>query len=447
MRTINKGKTPSPSEGRPSAAKIISTSLQAGNAGPGVHKTSATGLYLKVGQTGAGSYFWRYRLGELRREIGLGSRDRVKLAEARAAASEADALRRKGVDPIDERRRKRAEALAQALAGQPLRFREAAEAYLKDHAPHWKHKYASAVWLNPLVKFAFPLIGGLELDRIELSHVIAVMEAAEEADAAETARRVRARIERVINSAMARGRCDSARRNPADGKLIAAARPSKRKGERPHYRAVDLNDAPKVFQELKARAETHSAFAAWCFMIACAARPSEALNAKWAEIDLVKHLWTLSPERMKSCRQHIVPLSSAALAVLERQARVRAGEAVFPARSGSPLNYNSFATAPAKAGIHAACPHGWRSVFRDWAGDIGEISRDLAEAALAHSVSATEGAYRRLTAVERRRAVMEAYARWLDNDNAEVVASRQAKPPDSVPMRMHEEPFSTPFLP
>jgi integrase len=166
---------------------------------------------------------------------------------------------------------------------------------------------------------------------------------------------------------------------------------------------------------------------------------SEALNARWAEIDLAKRLWTLSPERMKSSKQHTVPLSSAALAVLERQARVRAGEAVFPGRSGSPLNYNSFATAPAKAGIDAACPHGWRSVFRDWAGDIGEISRDLAEAALAHSLGATEGAYRRLTAVERRRAVMEAYARWLNDDNAKVVASRQAKPPEPAPMRMDEE--------
>src|SRR4029077_12319352 len=123
--------------------------------------------------------------------------NKVKLAEARVAAKDADALRRKGIDPIDERRRERAEAIAKARAAQPLRFREAVEAYLKDHAPHWKHKYARAVWLNPLVKFAFPVIGGLELDRIELSHVVAVMDAAEEADAAETARRVRARIERV----------------------------------------------------------------------------------------------------------------------------------------------------------------------------------------------------------------------------------------------------------
>jgi integrase len=125
---------------------------------------------------------------------------------------------------------------------------------------------------------------------------------------------------------------------------------------------------------------------------------------------------------MKSAREHVVPLSTTALAVLKRRACVRTGDAIFPGRSGLPLSYNSFAQAPAKAGIDAACPHGWRSVFRDWAGDIGEIARDLAEAALAHSLGATEGAYRRLTAVDRRRAVMETYARWLNDGNAKVVA-------------------------
>jgi integrase len=191
----------------------------------------------------------------------------------------------------------------------------------------------------------------LNLDQIDLSHVLAVMDAAEQAGAAETARRLRARVERVINAAMAKGRCDSARRNPADGKLISAARPTKRKGERAHYRAVDLNDAPAVFQALKARAETSTAFAAWVFMIVCASRPSEALEAKWSEIDFNECLWAIPPKRMKAERAHKVPLSTAALAVLERQASVRSGGAIFPGGSGSPLSYNSFATAPAKAGI------------------------------------------------------------------------------------------------
>jgi integrase len=157
-------------------------------------------------------------------------------------------------------------------------------------------------------------------------------------------------------------------------------------------------------------------------MVLTAARPSEALNSKWSEIDLDKRLWTLSPERMKSSKQHIVPLSAAALEVLDRQARVRTGDAVFPGGSGSPLSYNSFATAPMRAGIDAACPHGWRSVFRDWAGDVGDVPRDLAEATLAHSLGSTEAAYRRRSAVERRRPIMEAYASWLNGESAQVIA-------------------------
>ena len=123
----------------------------------------------------------------------------------------------------------------------------------------------------------------------------------------------------------------------------------------------------------------------------------------------------------------LVPLSSAALAVLDRQQRVRIRDAVFPGRSGAPLSYASFATAPAKAGIDACTPHGWRSCFRDWCGDIGDVPRDLAEAALAHSLNAAEGAYRRMTAVERRREVMTRYADWLNDERGKVLAFPRAQ--------------------
>ena len=214
--------------------------------------------------------------------------------------------------------------------------------------------------------------------------------------------------------------------NPAGSNLIAAAHPSKRKGERRHYRAVKIDDAQEVFRALKA--EEGSAFGAWLFMVLTAARPSEALEARWAEVDFDRRLWTLPAERMKSAKQHVVPLSIAALAVLDRQQRVRTGDAMFPGGSGSPLSYASFATAPAKAGINACTPHGWRSCFRDWCGDIGDVPRDLAEAALAHSLNATEGAYRRMTAVERRREVMTRYADWLNDERGKVLAFPIGKP-------------------
>ena len=251
-------------------------------------------------------------------------------------------MRRKGFDPIDERRRERAENLARSRATPPTTFKQMTAEYLRAHGDGWKHKYARAVWLNPLIKYAFPIIGDLPLDQIELSHVLAVMDAAEQAGFQMTARRIKENIARVINAAMAKGRCNAERRNPADAKLIAAARPSKRKGERPHYRAVDLNDAPKVFQMLKARAETHTAFAAWVFMILTAARPSEALNAQLSELDHDQKLWVLPPTRAKSSKQHIVPLSTAALEILERQARVRRRRRGLPRRGRQPIELQLF---------------------------------------------------------------------------------------------------------
>ena len=158
---------------------------------------------------------------------------------------------------------------------------------------------------------------------------------AEKAGAPDTARRVRSRIELVLNAAIAQGLRTATLINPAGGKLIAAAHPSKRKGERPHYRAVKIDEAQEVFRALKA--EEGSAFAAWLFMVLTAARPSEALEARWAEVDFDRRLWTVPPERMKSAKQHVVPLSNAALAVLDRQQSSAPAMRYFPAGRAHPL--------------------------------------------------------------------------------------------------------------
>jgi integrase len=404
---------------------IISTDIQLKKAPPGVYKVSgAVGLYFKASAPGKGSFFYRFRLGDRRRELGLGSYAVASLAEARQLAQDAATLCRKGVDPIEARRRERAENIARARAAKPVTFAQMTEIYLNDNASGWKHRHARQTWLGPLKLYAFPVIGDIGLDEISVEHVLAVISKAEGGveGRKETAKRCLARIGRVIDAARAKGLRQREFSNPADSRLISAIRPMKRKGARPHFRAVDLADAPKIFQELKARAETHGAIAAWCFMVLTAARPSEALQARWDEIDLDKRLWVVPAERMKSAREHIVPLSQAAVDILERQARIRTGDSVFPSRSGSPFVYDTFAIAPARAGIDACTPHGWRSVFKDWAGDIGEIPRDLAEAALAHILGSTEASYRRRTAVGKRREVMENYSRWLNGKGAEVIA-------------------------
>lgn len=398
----------------------IANQMQADRAPIGVHKiTGAVGLSLKVGETGKGSYFYRFRLGDRRREMGLGARHEITLAEAREAAAKHKAACKRGEDPIEERLRERAANLAKSRAAKPVVFRQMVEAYLAKHAPGWKHRYARQSWVNPLVNYAYPVIGHLGLDQIEIAHIVEIMERAEKAGAPDLARRIRLRVEQVLNSAIALS--GKAMRNPADIKLIGAVRPMKRKkGDRSHFRAVKLADAPRIFQELKARAARDRVLAAWVFMILCASRPSEALCAQWSEIKDDERLWVIPPERMKSGEPHEVPLSTEALTLLKQQRCT--GDSIFPGRGGSPRSYASFAKAPAKAGIDAATPHGWRSVFRKWAGDIGEVPRDLAEAALAHSLGDVEAAYwRGSRAVNLRREVMEKFAAWLNGESAQVI--------------------------
>jgi integrase len=410
--------------------KPISVAKQAMAAQPGVHSvTGAAGLYLKKGENGTGSWFYRYRHGKdaggrnVRREMGLGSIGEVTLADARKKAKELAVQRANGCDPIEARRKERADKLTQArIEAKKVTFAQAARSHLEAHAPSWKHRHARASWWNPIRNYALPIISDLLLDEIQIEHVVAVMRPAEKANAPEVARRVRARIETVLDAATAKGQRDVTRLNPASARLIAKVHPSKRRGERKHYRAVPLDSAPEIFRRLRDRAETSTPIAAWLFMIATAARPSEALKARWDEIDLVQKLWTIPAARMKNDKPHAVPLSSIALAALERQACVRAGDAVFPGPRGVHPSYRTFVDAAMKAGVDAGAPHSWRSIFKDWAGDYGRIDRDLAEAALAHSLGATEASYRRRTAVEARRPVMEAYAAWLLDEGANVIA-------------------------
>jgi integrase len=398
----------------------ISTQDQADGAPLSIHKVSkVVGLYLKVGDGGAASYFLRYRLGDKRREMGIGSRGAISLAKARNEVLDAHGLIRKGVDPISERKRERVENIARTQTKPPVVFKQMAENYLKVHGGRWRHKYARTAWIRPLELYAYPEIAKLGLEQIQIPHVSAIMQRAEDAGAPATAFRVRMRVEQVLSHAIALS--GKVLGNLATGKL----HPKPPAGDRPHFRAVDLDDAPAVFRELKAIAVeragslTGNAFNAWLMMILTASRPSEALGARWSEIILAKKLWAVPGVRMRSGKAHTVPLSDEVLAVLDQQRPACTGDLIFPGRGGSLMSYDTFTLAPSKAGIDAASPHGWRSVFRDFCGDIAEdISRDLAEAALAHSLGKVEASYRRRTAVEKRRPIMESYAGWLSDDGA-----------------------------
>ena len=268
-------------------------------------------------------------MGPDQRVLVLGAFIEITLADAREAAIEAVKLARKGIDPIEQRKRDKAANLAAERAKQPITFREAAEAYCELHAPSWKHKYAGRVWLNPIIKYAYPVIGDFPLNDIEPRHIIAIRSAANKGTvpepgqksrgskgpAPEAGQRVQRRIRKILSAAIVTGERDRARGNPADAELIAAVLPSKRKGERPHFRRIALDDAPEAFRALCEARKGAQGFLAtsldgWLFMITCAARPSEALHARWSEIDRGKRIWTVPPARMKAQREHIAPLPS-----------------------------------------------------------------------------------------------------------------------------------------
>jgi integrase len=425
---------------------IISTALQAKNAGPGVHRiTGAKATYLKVAEppSEAASYFYRYRLAGRRREFGLGSRDEITLANARVAAQEAAALVRKGIDPIDDRKRERAENLAKKKIGPALTFKQMVEKSVDPLGANWRGRYARTTWLRLFELHVYPVIADLTLEEITIDHVEEVMKRAREVKrrrpkgmnsdqkppAPVVAHKARAKIYQILKRAIRRS--GKAMINVADAEFHAKAPP---KSERPHFRAVKPSAAPEIFREIKSQAATHAgsltgaALNAWLLMILTASRPSEALYASWSEVDLDEAEWTVPPTRMKAKKKHTVMLSLAAIEVLEAQRAIATGDLIFPGRGGSRMSYDAFTNAPARVGINAANPHGWRSTFCAWAS--GKVPPDLVEHALAHALPPVMAAYKRDTSPEALREMMERYSEWLADDGAARVVAfpRRAYP-------------------
>jgi integrase len=419
----------------------INSIAQARTAKAGTHgvkgKTAPAGISLKKESDalGAGGFNLRFRRGNRRPTMGLGPVNAFKnLEEVFEAARDALKLVSKGIDPIAARKREKDTNLA------AVSFKQATEAYYEDLAPTLKHKYGGPCWINPVRKWAYPVLGQTLLDDITPRLVAAVVRAAAAKGNLETGRRVQQRIRAILNAATVNGQRDDLRRNPADAELVKViVRALKREaGDRPHFRRIeDIADAPARFRSLLAARDSAAGLRAdeldaWTLMVTGTLRPSETLLTRYGEVDLNKKRLVKSAATMKSKREHIVPLSSIALEVLERRDRVRlrtgdekvdAAAFVFAGESGRALNYTLFALAPKRAGVEGVgSPHSWRSVFRDWAATIGRVDGDLAELALAHALDPTKRAYFRDTAPEPRRAIMEAYARWLMDDRAGVIA-------------------------
>ena len=363
------------------------------------------GLWLQVSEAGTKAWLFRYTRHGRARQMGLGALHTVSLAEARERARQARQLLLDGEDPIEVRRQQRDEAKGESA--ERMLFKDAAQRFIDLHADGWRNEKHRAQWKSTLRDYAYPTLGSRPISAIEGAQITEALSPIWTSKP-ETARRVKQRIERVVGWVR-------------DGMPLPRQSASKRVR---HHPAIPFAELPAFMAEMRERNSISAR--ALEFTILTAARTSEALGAKWAEIDLDDAVWTVPAERMKGGKEHQVPLSKRALAILEALPRERGGY-VFPgARAKSPLS--NMAMLELLRGIRGQglTVHGFRSTFRDWAGDQTNFARETIEHALAHRIKdKAEASYRRSAALEKRRKLMESWSRYCATPmkaSADVVA-------------------------
>jgi integrase len=375
---------------------------------PGRHADGGN-LYLTISKSPNGlSKRWTFlfMLDGKQREAGFGPVSTVSLAEAREKARGWRNRLLDGIDPLAAKQASRAAARAAIAAAAARRtFGQCAGDFIKAKSGPWRSGKHLAQWKSTLAQHCAP-IWHLPVDAIDTAAVLKVLTPIW-SRIPETASRLRGRIEAVLNFAKTKGLRGG--ENPAawpdNLKFLLAKRA---KESRSHHAALPYQDVPAFIAKLREK-ETIAALALE-FIILTAARAGEALGARWAEIDLDAKVWTVPASRMKAKVEHRVPLSGRALAIIETIGNYRSGDFVFPGhRLGCPIGATS---------VRKECPsggtiHGFRSSFRDWAGEKTSFPREAAEQCLAHSIGdATEQAYRRGDALEKRRALMEAWSSY-----------------------------------
>lgn len=367
-------------------------------------------LYLSLDSSETGArrrWLYLFTWQGKRREMGLGGYPEVSLAAARMARDTAEQGVRAGIDPIETR-----EVAKRPDAGKPT-FGQMADDYIKAHEAEWRNEKHTAQWKTTLAVHAAPL-RSRPVDEIDTEAVLSVLQSIWK-DTPETASRLRGRIENVIDAARARGFIPANEANPARWRgHLDKLLPKRQKLTRGHHAAMDYADVPAFIGQLRER----DAMAALCleYTILTASRSGEALGAQWAEIDLDKKLWTVPANRMKAAKEHRVPLSGQALAILEELAKAKRGDFVFAGQQATkPLSGMAMEMVLRRMKVEDVTVHGFRSAFRDWAGEETSFQREVAEAALAHTIGdKAEQAYRRGDALEKRRALMDAWANYCE---------------------------------
>jgi len=402
------------------------TARKIASAKPGVYQDGG-GLRLVVSNSGAKKWVYRFTLNGRRRDMGLGSFPDVELAEAREKAAQARKLVKNGSDPFAKRN--------QAERRIPT-FTALAAEYIRVHRPGWRNPKHARQWVSTLKTYARPEIGTCRPDTITTDDILAVLRPIWQTKT-ETAKRVQGRIENILDYAAAHGYRDAT--NPARwrghlDKLLP--KPGRVKKIR-HHPAMPYSEVPGFYQALQGMPEL--GFVALRFLILTSCRTNEVLGARWQEVDFEKAFWTVPPERMKKMgetpREHRVPLSGPASELLGSLPRVSGSPFVFPGgRAGRPLSNMALLQAMrrmgyGKDGLYGHyVPHGFRSSFRDWAGEVSNFPSDVCEMALAHTIkNKVEAAYRRGDLFEKRRRLMEAWAAYCTG-----TADATAEPPGQI---------------
>ena len=385
-----------------------------------------SGLHLVVSATGGRSWILRTKVGDKRRDIGLGGFPDVTLAQVREDAREVKRKIKEGIDPVAERKAARSKLLAQQV--QEITFEQAAAKVVEKKQAEARNPKHAQQWANTLKTYAYPLLGKMAVKDVDLTAVIKTLEPEWETKT-ETMTRVRQRIEAVLAWATVHGHRKGD--NPArwKGNLDAVLpAPSKVKQTKNHAALPYIRAA-----EFMADLHTREGLAAKAleFAILTAARSNEIRGATWQEIDLAEQVWSIPADRMKAKREHRVPLSPAAVALLEALPRFKDNELVFPAPRGGQMSDATLAAVIKRmhaTSVEASKPgytdprqddrvitqHGFRSTFRDWAGERTAYPGEAIEQALAHTIrNQAEAAYRRGDMLDKRRNLMADWADYL----------------------------------
>lgn len=405
------------------------------NLGPGRH-TDGGGLQLLVKNTGARSWVFRYMLKGNSHDVGLsecpeaiallqqtGGKE-LSLAQARDIAAIYRLKVRAGIDPLVERAQlaAKAEAAAQAAQSAAITFRSVAETYIATNEGNWRNDKHRHQWRNTLGTYVYPVIGDLPVSEVETAHILQILEPIWKAKA-ETASRVRGRIETVLDAAKARGHRQG--ENPARWRgHIAQILPPRSRLSRGHHPALPYERVGEFVAELRGRSSM--AALALEFTILTAARTGEVLGATWTQVDVERGVWVIPADKMKAGKEHRVPLSVRAVEIL-RITKALDTNYLFPSENGRKLSSMAMAmlvrrmhSSAIEAGStgyldeqqgRVASPHGFRSAFRDWADERTGYPWEMKEMALAHTITnKAEAAYRRRDLFEKRRRMMNDWA-------------------------------------